>query len=123
LNDLRDRLTAHCGRDYGFHIGNIDSVPGDLVAIDIDQQARLPELAHDGEFGEPGHVGECVLDLDGFVLKYAQIVTIYFDGQRAFEPSQCFIHGIFGGLGIVENNAGEGCEFLVDRFGELFFSR
>ena len=36
LNDLRDRLSADCGRNHGFHIGDIDAVARNLVAIDID---------------------------------------------------------------------------------------
>src|ERR1022692_1143675 len=40
--------------------------------------------------------------------------------QRTLEAGQCFVHGIFGGLGIVENNSGEGREFLIDRLDELF---
>ena len=77
LNDLRDRLPADCGRNHSFHIRNVDPVACNLVAIDVDQQAGLAKFAHHRELGEPGHLGECVLDLDRFVLQYVQVVTIY----------------------------------------------
>ena len=52
LNDLSGGLPADGGGDNGFDIGNVDAVARDLVAIDIDQQARLAELAHNGEVGK-----------------------------------------------------------------------
>src|SRR5271169_1853643 len=121
LNDLGDRLPAHCGRNYSFYICNVDPIPCDLVPIDVDQQTRLAKFSHNREIGKPWHLGKYVLDLDRFVLKHVQIFPVYFDRQRTLETSQGLVHGILGGLGIVENDSGKGSEFLVDRFDELFF--
>ncbi len=49
LDDLGHRLSADRRRDHGFHIGNVDSVARNLVAVHIDQQARLAKLAHHGQ--------------------------------------------------------------------------
>ena len=49
LDDLGHRLPADGGRDHGFHVGDVDSVARNLVAVHIDQQARLAQLAHDGQ--------------------------------------------------------------------------
>ena len=36
-----------------------------------------------------------------------------FYGQRAFQSGERFVHGVFGGLREVENDAGEGVELLL----------
>ena len=107
LNDLRDRLPADCGRDHCFHIGNVDSIARDLVAIDIDQQAGLAKFAHHRKLGEARHFGQRVLDLYRFVLQHVQIFAVDFDRQRTLEAGEGLVHGIFRGLGVVENNSRE----------------
>ncbi len=62
---------------------------------------------------------QSVLDLNGFVLKYVQIFAVNFHRERTFQSGQRFIHGIFGGLRVVEDDAGEGGQALVDRFGQF----
>ena len=52
LNHLRGGLSAHGRLHHRFHVGNIDAVAGDFVAIHVDQQAGLAQLAHHGEFRE-----------------------------------------------------------------------
>ena len=37
LNDLRRRLPAHGGFNEAIHVGDIDPVPCDLVAINVDR--------------------------------------------------------------------------------------
>ncbi len=120
LNDLGDGLPADRGGNHSFDVGNVDAVARNLVAIDVDQKAGLAKFAHYGEFGEAGYLAESVLDLDGFVLKYVQVVTIDFDRQRALEAGERFVHRVFGGLRVVEDNSGKGREFLVDGFDQLF---
>src|SRR5579863_1759754 len=121
LNHLSDRLSAYRGGNHGLHIRDVDPVPRDLVAIDVDQKAGLAKFAHYGKLGKPRHVRKRVLDLYGFVLQNVQIVTIYFNRQRTLEARQRFVYGIFRGLGIVENNSRKGAEFLVNRFDEFVF--
>ena len=56
LHHLRGRLAAHRRLHNRFHVGHVDAVARDLVAIHVDDQARLAQLAHHGEFGESGHL-------------------------------------------------------------------
>ena len=119
LNDLSDRLPADSGRNYGLDVGDIDSVSRDFVAVDVHEQAGLPQFAHHGEFRKAGHFGQGVLDLDRFILKHIQVVAVDFDGERTLEASQGFVNRIFCRLCVVEDNSGEGDEFLVDGFDQL----
>ena len=120
LDDLGDRLPADRGRDHGFHVGDVDSVARNLVAIHIDQQAGLAKFAHHRQFGEARNFGQHVLDLDGFVLQHVQVGAIDFDRQRTLQPGQRFVHGIFRGLRVVEDDSGKGAEFLVEGCDQLF---
>ena len=120
LNHLGDGLSADCGFDHRLHVGDIDAVAGNLVAIDIDQQAGLAQLAHYRQIGKAGHAGEDIFDLHRFVLKDVQIVAIDFDRQRTLEAGQGFVHRVFRGLGVVKDNSGKGAELLVDGCDQLF---
>ena len=57
-----------CG-NHRFHIGNVDSVAGNLVAVHVNQQAGLSQFANYSKVGEAADLGERVLDLDGLVLQ------------------------------------------------------
>ena len=54
------------------------------------------------------------LDFDGFAFEHVQIFAEDLDGERALEAGEGFIDGVFGGLRVVEDHAGEGCEFLAE---------
>src|SRR5579862_5506736 len=56
LNHLRRCLAAHRRLDHAFHIRHIYAVTGDLLAIHLDQEARLAELAYHGEFRKSGYL-------------------------------------------------------------------
>ena len=58
LNHLGDGLSADCGFNHCFNIGDIDAVAGNLVAIDVNQQAGLAQFAHHRQIGESGHLGQ-----------------------------------------------------------------
>ena len=120
LDDLGDSLAADCGLDHRFHVGDIDSITRNLVAIDINQQAGLAEFAHYRQIGKAGHVGQDILDLHGLVLKDVQIVAIDLDRQRTLQTGQRLVHRIFRGLGVVEDDSRKGAEFLVDGGDQLF---
>ena len=49
LDHLGGRLAAHGGLDHGFHVGDIDAVARDLVAVHVDQQAGLAKFPHHGQ--------------------------------------------------------------------------
>ena len=53
------------------------------------------------------------------VLQRRQVGTEYFDGQRALQPGFGFIHGVLGGLGVIENDAGKHLQFLLHRLDQL----
>ena len=83
LDDLGHGLSPDRGRNHGLDIGDVDSIARNLVAVDIDQQARLSKFTDHGQVGKPGSVGQRVLDLDGFVLENGQILSVDLDRQRA----------------------------------------
>ena len=56
LNHLGDGLSADCGFNHRFYVRNIDSVAGNLVAIDINQEAGLAQFAHHRQIGKTGHL-------------------------------------------------------------------
>ena len=120
LNDLRGGLSADGGRDHGFHVGDVDSVAGDLVAIHIDQQAGLAKFADYREFGKTGDFGQHVLDLDRLVLQDIQVLAIDFDGQRTLEAGQSLVDRVFRGLSVVKDDSGKGVELLVDGCDQFF---
>src|ERR1700722_5849673 len=76
LNDLRDRLPPDCSLNEAHYVRDIDPISCNLVAINIDQKAGLAKFAHHGKLSEPRHTAECVLNLDGFILQYVQVLTI-----------------------------------------------
>ncbi len=49
LNHLRGRLPADGRLHHGFDVRDVDAVARDFVAVRVDQQARLAELAHHGQ--------------------------------------------------------------------------
>src|SRR6185437_703257 len=85
------------------------------------EQAGLSEFAHDGEFGEARNVFENPFDLDVFVLEDVQVRAVDFHGQRALESGEGFVHSIFSGLRVIENNAREGGKFLLKSIGQFGF--
>ena len=69
----------------------------------------------------PGTCDKPPLDFQRLVLKNIQIGPIDFHRQRALQAGQCFVHGIFSRLRVVENHAGKRCKLLLNIFGQLRF--
>ena len=90
-----------------FHVRHIDAVARDFVAIHVDQQAGLAELAHHGQLRESRNLRESSFDLERFVLQHVQVRAVDFHGQRALQSGERFVHGVFGGLRVIENHAGK----------------
>ena len=55
------------------------------------------------------------LDRFALLLKGIEVGPEHLHRQRAFQAGLGFIHGIFGRLGVIEDDAGEGLQLLVDR--------
>ena len=119
LNHLRGGLAAHRRLHDGFHVGDVDAVARDLVAIDIDQQAGLAEFAHDGQFRESGHLRETALDLERLALQDIQVGSVDLYGERALQSGQRFVHRVFGRLRVVEDDSGKALSLLLDVLGQL----
>ena len=54
LHDLRRGLPTDGRLDHGFDVGDIDAVARDLLAVDIDEQAWLSQLANTVSSVNPG---------------------------------------------------------------------
>ncbi len=104
-----------------FRVGDVDAVARDLVAVHVNQQGRLAEFLHDGEFREARHLRETPLDFERLFLENVQIGTINFYRERAFQSGERFVHCVFSGLRVVENDAGKCLEVILDVFGQLRF--
>jgi hypothetical protein len=120
LDYLGDGLPADGGSDHSLNVSDIDTVASDFVPIDINQQAGLAQLAHHCEIGKAGHLGQNILDLNRLVLKDIQIVAVNLHCQRTLQTGQRLIDCIFRGLGVVEDDAGECTELLVDSRDQFF---
>src|SRR5579884_271150 len=70
LDHLGDGLAADSSRNHSFHVGDIDPIPRDLVAIDINKQAWLAEFAHYCQIREAVYAGEDVFNLYCLFLQH-----------------------------------------------------
>ena len=62
LDDLRDGLTAYRGFDHGFHVGDVDSVTGNLVAVDVDRAGwAVPVREPPSDSANPGTLARMFL--------------------------------------------------------------
>lgn len=114
LNHLRGGLATHRRPDHRFHVRHIDAVAGDLVAIHVDEQARLAQLAHHRQLGKARNVPQRVLDAQRQILQRLEVRAEDFHRQRALQAGEGLIHGVFGGLCVIENDARKGREPFVD---------
>ena len=112
LDHLGGRLPADGRLDDGFHVGHVDSVAGDLCAVDVDQQAGLAQFADHGHFGEAGHFASDFLISTAFFSQPLQVGAEDLHGQGALQAGQRLIHGVFRRLGVIENDAGKRLEFF-----------
>src|SRR5580692_149172 len=121
LNHLSGGLSTDRGLHDRLHVGNVDAIPRDFGAVRFDEQAWLAEFAHNGELCKARGFVEHIFDFDGFLLENVEIGAEDFHGQRAFEAREGFVHGIFSGLGEIEDHAGVGVELFLKIGDELFF--
>src|SRR5262249_49795829 len=84
------------------------------LAIRVNDQAGLAEFAYDRELLEAVGVSEKVADLDGLLFENIKIRSKDFDGKSGFQTGERFIHGIFGGLRVIEYDTGIGFELALD---------
>ena len=84
-------------------------------AVDLDGEAGLAQFLHQGHVGDAAHLLQHPLDGLALLLKDIEVGAEHFDRQRAFQAGFRFVHGVFGRLGVVEDDAGKGLELSVDR--------
>ena len=56
VDDLRGHLAADRGLDHVLHVGDIEAVAGDLVAVDLDIDVGLAQLLEYAEVLDPFHL-------------------------------------------------------------------
>ena len=59
--------------DQGVDVSDIQSVPGDLGAVDLDGETGLPELLHQRYIANPAHPLQNLFDGFAFLLQRIQI--------------------------------------------------
>ena len=119
LNDFADGPAAHGGLHHGVDVADVQAVARQFGTVRGDGQAGLSQLAHHGDFGDAGDLVEDVLDLGGSIFEGLEVLAEDLDGERALETGFGLVHGVFGGLSVVEDDAGEGCELLLHGLDEL----
>src|SRR5579875_3333402 len=120
LNHLRDSLSSDRGLDHCLNIADVNAVARALRTVHIHQSTGLAEFAHHYEIGESRYFLQSSLHFQGLFLQDAKVRTINFHSQSAFQSCQGFVHSVFRGLGIVENDARKGLQFGIDGVDEFF---
>ena len=82
LDDLADDLAAQ-GRDHVEHVGGVDPVAGDPVAVDVDPQERQAAERLGLHVGRPrGSTARTAGDRVGLLLEDVQVVAVEADARR-----------------------------------------
>ena len=119
LHHLRRGSPADGGLDQAVDVGDVQAVAGDFGAVDVHRQARLAEFLDQRDLLDPAHPFQHALDRLCLWFERLQVRPEYLDRQGAFQAGLGFIHGVFGGLGVVEDDAGKRLELLVDGLDQL----
>ena len=119
LDHLRGRGPADRGFDQRIDVRDVQPVAGDQLTVRFDRQARLSELAHQGDAGDAGNGGQHFAHRFGLALERLQTGPEDLDGERALQPGLRLVHRILGRLREVEDDPGKGVELLLDRVHEL----
>jgi len=81
LHDLRRRRPADRGLEEGVDVGDVEAIARDLLAVGRDGEARLPELAHDGDLVDAAHFPEHCPDRVRLVLEDGEVGSEDFHGE------------------------------------------
>ena len=73
LHHLRRDIAADRGFDQAVDVGYIQPVAGDLGAIDLDGEARLPQFVHQRHIADAAHMLQHFLDRLAFQLQRLQV--------------------------------------------------
>ena len=119
LDHLGRDVAADGGLDQAVDVVDVDAVARDLGAIDLDREARLAELLHQGDVADAAHVLEHVLDRLALLLERVEVRPEHLHRERALQAGLGLVDRVLGRLGVVEGDAGEGCELVVDRLDQL----
>src|SRR6185312_1642905 len=113
---------ADCGFDEGVDIAGVDAVARDLGTIHRHRQRGLAELLDEGEIADPAHMFKNLLDFFPLFLEDVEIGAEHLHIERAFETGLRLIDGVLGRLRVVERDAGESLELLIDRVDEILLA-
>ena len=122
LNHLSSHLAAHRRLNQRVDVADVEPVVGDLPAVRRNEQAGLTELPDNRDIRDPPDTGEQPLDLVRLGLQGLEVRAEDLDRQATLQSRFGLVHRIFGGLRVVEDDAGERREPLIDRADELPFS-
>ena len=119
LHHLRRGSPADGRLNQAVDVGDVQAVTGDLGAVNVHGQARLAEFPDQRDLFDPAHTFQHALDCLAFGFQRLEVRPEDLDRQRAFQAGFGFIHGVFGGLRVVENDAGKRLELLVNGLDQL----
>ena len=114
LHHLGGDVAADGRLDQAVDVGDVQSVTGDLGAVDLDGETGLSEFLHQGHIADSAHAFQDLLDGFALLLQRIQIGAEDLDGQGALQARFRLIHRVFRRLGVIEGDAGKCLELLVD---------
>ena len=114
LHHLGRHIAADTRLDQGVDIRDIQTVAGDLSAVDGDGQAGLPQFLHQSDVADAAHLlqdlfdGECHFFCSTFRSEPNTLTA-----RALLQSGFRFVHRILGRLGVVEDDAGKGRQLLI----------
>ena len=121
LDDLGGGLAADGRLHHGADIIDIDAVARDFGAVGLMVRLGWPSSRTTVSSLKPGVWSSTRLISTALLSQHVQVGAEDLDGQRALEPGEGFVDGVFGRLRVVEDHAGIGGEFLPEVFDEIRF--
>src|SRR5512144_2351594 len=85
LDHLRRDVAPDRGLDEAVDVVDVDPVPGDLAAIDLDFEAGLSKLLDKGHIPDPANVLEYALDGPALLFERREVRPKNLDREGAFE--------------------------------------
>ena len=98
---------------------DVQPVPRQLFPVRRDRQAGLPQLPHHRDLGDARNLLQDALHLCGLLVQNLQVRAEDLHRQRTLQAGLRFIHGVLGGLRVVEDDPRECGELLLNGFDQL----
>ena len=107
LHHFCRNISPDGGLDQGVDVVDIETVAGNLGAIDLDVEAGLSEFLHQRHIADSAHILKDLLDRFAFRLQRIEVRPEHLDRQRTLETGLRLVHRVFRRLCVIEYDAGK----------------